>query len=166
MPVCLHFISQSNRETCFLLLLTNWLHMNALTFVLNSSTLPIIPRIKWIFSLPELVDIAVPIHSRVAIPCNVSVPKDDVLVLLWYKNANATGPPIYSLDFRSSEVKHFISEELKDRAKATDSTIPPSLVFENVSHPDEGVYSCRADYKWSRTESRVIRLNIIGKTTS
>lgn len=59
-------------------------------------------------------------------------------------------------------IKHFISDELKGRATASD-TEPPLLIFSNLTHQDDGIYYCRADYKWSRTQSSVIKLNIIGK---
>ena len=76
---------------------------------------------------------------------------------------NATGPPIYTLDFRSEIPKHFVSEEFKGRLAARDNSTPPILVIENITAQDDGIFSCRADYKWSRTQGSVIKLNVIGE---
>ncbi|XP_074603923.1 protein turtle-like isoform X2 [Brevipalpus obovatus] len=113
------------------------------------------------FLKSDFIEINVPVESKVQIPCNVSLHKGDALVLLWYKNMNATGPPIYTLDFRSEVPKHFVNEEFKGRIIAKDDLVTPSLVIKKTTPQDDGIFSCRADYKWSRTQSSVVKLNVI-----
>ena len=104
------------------------------------------------------------VNGEAKIPCNISFNnRNELLLILWYKNSDAIGPPIYSLDFREKSPKHFLNDSLKDRAQFKLSTEPPFLLLSPIKPEDEGIYYCRVDYKWSRTESSSIYLNVAGK---
>ncbi|RWS10218.1 CD80-like C2-set immunoglobulin domain containing protein [Dinothrombium tinctorium] len=102
------------------------------------------------------------VNNEASIPCNVSTRKEDEIQLVfWYKDNNATGPPIYTLDVRDMSPLHFIAEPLKRRAMFNITVQPPLLVITPLKRSDSGLYLCRADYKWSRTQSAVVKLNVI-----
>ncbi|XP_015784799.1 titin [Tetranychus urticae] len=109
-----------------------------------------------------LLEITVPVNGAAQIPCNVTLyGKDEVLLILWYQNANATGPPLYSLDFRESRPQHFLSTQFKNRMSLGTTFEPPYLLINPVNPSDDGYFSCRADFKWSRTKTQTIKLNVI-----
>ncbi|XP_053203846.1 uncharacterized protein LOC128388471 isoform X2 [Panonychus citri] len=111
---------------------------------------------------PDILEITVPVNGAVKIPCNVSLSgKDEVLVILWYQNGNATGPPFYSLDFRESRPQHFLQTQFKNRITLGSTFDPPFLLINPVNPSDDGYFSCRADYKWARTKTQTIKINVI-----
>ncbi|RWS09153.1 uncharacterized protein B4U79_03719, partial [Dinothrombium tinctorium] len=108
--------------------------------------------------------------GRSVVPCNISVPFDDsVILILWYKD-DTTGAPIYSVDGRFSEglvnAEHFQSKSLENRAIFEISSLPPSLIIDSTKEEDDGLYFCRMDFKWSRTIIKSIFLNVVGELTS
>ena len=114
--------------------------------------------------MTDFTNIYTVVNGQAKIPCNVSLNiKDELLVILWFKNLNAIGPPIYTLDFRESKMKHFSNHSIMNRAQFNISMQPPILFLTFIEPQDEGIYHCRADYKWSRTQSSLVYLHVAGK---
>ena len=111
---------------------------------------------------------------------------DPVQLILWYKTPNATGPPIYTIDARSSSSifsgVHFTASvpssasstsltadhhhllSLKERTYFNLTTRPnPVLIISDVTYDDQSDYSCRVDYKWRRTIISPIGLSVLIK---
>lgn len=128
--------------------------------------LQIIAIIFFIYRL-GLQKFTVAVDGKVQLPCNFTVvPDDSVVLILWYKSGNATGPPIYTVDSRDVPLelgKHFISNQYKRRANFNLSVHSSQLTIEPVRKEDSGQYSCRIDYKWSRTFISAVSLNVVGK---
>lgn len=101
------------------------------------------------------------------IPCNITpkIATDSVTLVLWYKTPNATGPPLYSIDMRSqSEVEHVAADDYKERASFNLTAQPVALLsLDPVRVSDTGWFSCRVDFKWSRTVLQNALLHVIGE---
>ncbi|RWS31830.1 lachesin-like protein, partial [Leptotrombidium deliense] len=119
-------------------------------------------QIYFVYRLTGPMEVTSVVNNGASLVCNVSTrTEDEIQLVFWYKNSNATGPPIYTLDIRDTNPIHFISEPLKNRAMFNFSVRPPLLIISPVKQSDSGYYSCRADYKWSRTQSSTVKLNVI-----
>ncbi|RWS02857.1 hemicentin-1-like protein, partial [Dinothrombium tinctorium] len=106
-----------------------------------------------------IIEIKGVVNTRASLPCNVSTKNsDEIQLVFWYKNKNATGPPIYTLDIRSEQHSIFVADHLRDRAFFNITVQPPMLILSPLKQSDNGFYSCRADYKWSRTQIATVKL--------
>uniref|UniRef100_T1KCX8 Ig-like domain-containing protein n=1 Tax=Tetranychus urticae TaxID=32264 RepID=T1KCX8_TETUR len=106
------------------------------------------------------------VGSSVELPCNTSSPTDDsVQLILWFKSAYGTGPPFLKLDARSSNsletASITLASEYENRIYFNLSSSPSILNINPVREEDASIYSCRVDYKWSRTSISNINLFII-----
>lgn len=133
----------------------------------------------WIVTIPSLTGNSVYpkietfVGSPVGLPCNTSAPHDDVVqLILWFKNAHGTGSPFLKLDARptsSSSISPLesgvltIKPEYEDRIYFNVTSSPSILNINPVREDDGSIYSCRVDYKWSRTSISNINLFVIGK---
>lgn len=117
-------------------------------------------------SSTELPEFHAVTGGRADLPCNISQhsSEDKVSLVLWYReDARA---PIYSVDARNSPLenaKHFPGVTLASRAQFETFTRPSMLKIEPVQKEDAGVYRCRVDYRWARTFTHSMILNVIGK---
>lgn len=115
----------------------------------------------------DALEITSTLDNRVELPCNITPPRtagDYVTLVLWYKTANAAGPPLYSIDLRSQPAVEQFAAEYKDRAHFNVSGPPTAkLTIDPVRANDTGWFSCRVDYKWSRTTIHNILLTVIGE---
>lgn len=119
-------------------------------------------------------DVIAVVGSDVSLPCNVSrIRSDNVTLILWYRSDDMiSGPPIYSVDARStssldlSKAIHFTPESMSSRAKFDLTVRPAMLRIKEVNPQDDGQYWCRVDYRWTRTTISLIKLNVIGKWLS
>ena len=107
------------------------------------------------------------------LPCNItpSVPGDQVLIVLWYKDGY--GKPIYSFDLRHEAGGEEDGGKLWARSDSGDD-IPRAQLNVN-SHPtaflalfgvkekDGGTYRCRVDFKKSPTRFWKVELTVIGR---
>lgn len=98
-------------------------------------------------------------------PCDI-LPEDahdDVYLVLWFKE-NAT-KPMYSLDVRGkplNQASHWAeSSSLGRRASFRTQSSPNSLLVEELTLEDEGIYRCRVDYRNSPTKNVKLNLTII-----
>ncbi|XP_054711443.1 hemicentin-2-like [Uloborus diversus] len=103
--------------------------------------------------------------GRADLPCNITQhsTEDKVSLVLWYKeDARA---PIYSVDARNSpleKAKHFPGSVLGSRAYFETFSKPTILKIEPIQEKDAGIYRCRVDYRWARTFTHSMILNVIG----
>lgn len=113
--------------------------------------------------LPEFYAVT---GGRADLPCNITQHSmdDKVSLVLWYReDARA---PIYSVDARNSPLenaKHFPGQTLSSRAFFETFTKPSVLKIEPVQKSDAGIYRCRVDYRWARTFTHSMILNVIGR---
>lgn len=115
-------------------------------------------------------DVIAVVGSDVSLPCNVSrIRSDNVTLILWYRSDDMiSGPPIYSVDARStssldlSKAIHFTPESMSSKAKFDLTVRPAMLRIKDVNPQDDGQYWCRVDYRWTRTTISLIKLNVIG----
>ena len=92
-------------------------------------------------------------------------PDDAITLILWYRGENRT--PIYTVDARDNSLaqgKHFASADVfaVNRAFFDLNKRPALLKIDPVKHDDDYEYRCRVDFRWGRTMSTFIRLNVIG----
>ncbi|CAN7979479.1 unnamed protein product, partial [Ixodes pacificus] len=105
--------------------------------------------------------------GAVELQCNLSVPasnhdKDNVTLVLWSKS-DVHGP-LYSVDARNTPLeraKHFPSPELAGRYEFNTSTHPAVLRIDPVRLEDAGEFKCRVDFRWARTHTFVMALQVI-----
>lgn len=121
-------------------------------------------------NVPVYPQVETVVGSSVELPCNTSSPTDDsVQLILWFKSAYGTGPPFLKLDARSSNsletASITLASEYENRIYFNLSSSPSILNINPVREEDASIYSCRVDYKWSRTSISNINLFIIGKLT-
>ncbi|XP_064470390.1 hemicentin-2-like isoform X2 [Ornithodoros turicata] len=98
------------------------------------------------------------------LPCNITPPTADdaVALVLWYRGDSGT--PIFSLDARNSPPdpeRTFVDDSLGSRAVFNRSGPMAMLRLQPVKDVDDGEYRCRVDYKRSRTQNRLVRLNVV-----
>lgn len=109
------------------------------------------------------------VDGAVELQCNLSVPasnhdKDNVTLVLWSKS-DVHGP-LYSVDARNTPLeraKHFPSPELAGRYEFNTSTHPAVLRVDPVRLEDAGEFKCRVDFRWARTHTFVLALQVIGE---
>ncbi|XP_074599239.1 cell adhesion molecule CEACAM5-like [Brevipalpus obovatus] len=104
-------------------------------------------------------------NRQVEIPCNTSVMNtDNMILVLWFRNANATGASIYSVDARENVRKdHFTSTDanLTGRIRFENSHPFSSLRISHLKKSDAGIYSCRVDFHTSPTRLTISHLHVI-----
>ena len=100
----------------------------------------------------------------VELPCNASSSqeKDDVKLVLWFKNGS--NKPIYTYDNRDGSHSHWSDDfVLRGRALFALAQNEAKLAVRNVNYGDQSVYKCRVDFKKAPTSISVITFNVIGK---
>ncbi|XP_077524923.1 protein turtle homolog B-like isoform X3 [Amblyomma americanum] len=108
------------------------------------------------------------VEGAVELPCNLSVPasnhdRDNVTLVLWSKTG--VHGPLYSVDARNAPLeraKHFPSPDLGGRYDFNTSAQPVALLrIEPVRPEDAGEFKCRVDFRWARTHTFVVALEVI-----
>ncbi|XP_064119517.1 synaptogenesis protein syg-2-like isoform X2 [Macrobrachium nipponense] len=102
------------------------------------------------------------LSKEVHIPCKAYAPtaENSVRLILWYKDHNTR--PMYSFDARTPMGRHWIEEEsLGDRAQFISDVEEPYLRLQSVQYKDEGVYTCRVDYRLTPTVRTKTKLKVI-----
>ncbi|XP_049528834.1 hemicentin-1-like [Dermacentor silvarum] len=108
------------------------------------------------------------VEGAVELPCNLSVPasnhdRDNVTLVLWSKSG--VHGPLYSVDARNSPLeraKHFPSPDLGGRYDFNTSALPTALLrIDPVRPEDAGEFKCRVDFRWARTHTYVVSLEVI-----
>uniref|UniRef100_T1JZ19 Ig-like domain-containing protein n=1 Tax=Tetranychus urticae TaxID=32264 RepID=T1JZ19_TETUR len=116
------------------------------------------------FHVSSTTELHVLADHRITLVCNISFPLNDhILLILWYKG-DINGSPVYTIDGRYKnrieEAEHFKSSELGERAHVDIKSFPITLTINPVLTSDEAIYFCRVDFKWARTLSTSIKLNV------
>ncbi|KAH9367595.1 hypothetical protein HPB48_009966 [Haemaphysalis longicornis] len=110
------------------------------------------------------------VGGAVHLPCNLSVPasnhdRDNVTLVLWSRS-DVHGP-LYSVDARNAPLeraKHFPSPDLGGRYDFNTSGQPTALLhIEPVRPEDAGEFRCRVDFRWARTHTFAVGLDVIGE---
>ena len=102
----------------------------------------------------------------VRLPCDIlpDDAHDDVYLVLWFKD-KAT-KPMYSLDVRGKpldQANHWAeSSSIGKRSSFSTASNPNSLVVDDLTLADEGIFRCRVDYRNSPTKNVKLNLTIIG----
>ena len=97
----------------------------------------------------------------VALTCNISDWRDDIIsLMLWYKGNY--GAPFIGLDARELPLSQAILSST-DQRMHLNLTSPPSLIIKSIRKSDEGEYKCRVDYRNDRTQNLLIFLKVVGK---
>lgn len=104
------------------------------------------------------------VGGSASLPCNITPPTldDAVALVLWYRGDSGT--PIFSLDARNTPPdaeRTFVDDSLGSRAFFNRTGSMATLQLQPVKDVDDGEYRCRVDYKRSRTQNRIVRLNVI-----
>ncbi|XP_077563992.1 neural cell adhesion molecule 2-like isoform X2 [Haemaphysalis longicornis] len=108
------------------------------------------------------------VGGAVHLPCNLSVPasnhdRDNVTLVLWSRS-DVHGP-LYSVDARNAPLeraKHFPSPDLGGRYDFNTSGQPTALLhIEPVRPEDAGEFRCRVDFRWARTHTFAVGLDVI-----
>ncbi|XP_071525087.1 uncharacterized protein [Panulirus ornatus] len=96
-----------------------------------------------------------------ALPCDVShPPSDSIYLLLWFRDPLTT--PIYRLDERSEEENHWWDEDqLGTRASLKVRSSPALLHIASLTRTDQGLYTCRVDFKLQPTKTTRVNLTVI-----
>ena len=94
----------------------------------------------------------------VALTCNISDWRDDIIsLMLWYKGNY--GAPFIGLDARELPLSQAILSST-DQRMHLNLTSPPSLIIKSIRKSDEGEYKCRVDYRNDRTQNLLIFLKV------
>ncbi|XP_045604906.2 nephrin [Procambarus clarkii] len=98
-----------------------------------------------------------------ALPCDVThSPSDEIFLLLWFREPLTT--PIYRLDERLQglEEKHWSDEQqLGSRASLEVGPSRATLLVRSVTRADQGLYTCRVDYKTRPTKTTRVSLTVV-----
>ncbi|XP_069187327.1 nephrin [Procambarus clarkii] len=99
--------------------------------------------------------------EEVALPCEVSgTPHDDLYLLLWFREPLTT--PIYRLDERSEEETQWSDERvLGQRASLDLRSSPAVLRVTSLTWADQGLYTCRVDYRLQPTRTTRVNLTVV-----
>ncbi|XP_047496757.1 nephrin-like isoform X2 [Penaeus chinensis] len=103
--------------------------------------------------------------GRAELPCvpRTQYPDDQPVLVLWYRSSKTR--PVYSYDARVGDftagVRWTDPETLGGRAYFTVISEPPSLVLEPAHPQDEGVYTCRVDYRLSTSTRTNVNLTVV-----
>ena len=127
--------------------------------------------ILFVFPVP-LLSVETVLGMMTNLPCNItpSVPGDQVLIVLWYKDGY--GKPIYSFDLRQEGEEGEEAGKLwarEDGGKVpraqlnVDSHPTAFLALFGVKEKDGGSYRCRVDFKKSPTRFWKVDLTVIGR---
>ncbi|XP_066989667.1 uncharacterized protein [Macrobrachium rosenbergii] len=103
--------------------------------------------------------------GRADLPCPYA-PKhahDQPLLVLWYRSSDII--PIYSYDARAGEftsgIRWASEKALGGRAFFQTGSDPPMLVLEPAHENDQGVYTCRVDFRVSPSTTVVVNLTVV-----
>ncbi|XP_066989700.1 uncharacterized protein [Macrobrachium rosenbergii] len=103
--------------------------------------------------------------GRADLPCPYA-PKhahDQPLLVLWYRLSDIV--PIYSYDARAGEftsgIRWASEKALGGRAFFQTGSDPPMLVLEPAHENDQGVYTCRVDFRVSPSTTVVVNLTVV-----
>ncbi|XP_054160981.1 nephrin-like [Oppia nitens] len=109
-------------------------------------------------------DVQTSLGDRAQLPCNVTAPSDDdsVTLVLWYRS-DVKILPIYTVDIRHNreKAKHLTHEVLADRAFFNLTVRPAILQLYPILETDSAEYRCRVDFRWGRTLTSIVNLNVI-----
>ncbi|XP_071543617.1 uncharacterized protein [Panulirus ornatus] len=104
--------------------------------------------------------------GRANLPCrpDPKLPDDQPVLVLWYHGGSDT-LPIYSYDAREGEFswgKHWAEESVVgSRAYFASTSEPPALVLEPALPRDQGIYTCRIDYRISPSTTVTVNLTVV-----
>ncbi|XP_071537803.1 nephrin-like [Panulirus ornatus] len=103
--------------------------------------------------------------GRAELPC-APTPKhkqDSAVLVLWYRSSDTV--PVYSYDARESEFTSGVpwADEgtLGGRAHFMPKSEPPTLVLEPAHARDQGMYTCRVDYRLSPSTTVIFNLTVV-----
>nr|XP_053630825.1 uncharacterized protein LOC128687391 [Cherax quadricarinatus] len=89
--------------------------------------------------------------------------EDTALLVLWYRSSDTL--PVYSYDAREGEFTSGVrwADEglLGRRAFFMPTAEPPTLTLEPVHARDQGVYTCRVDYRLSPSTTAYVNLTVV-----
>ncbi|XP_045130450.1 nephrin-like isoform X1 [Portunus trituberculatus] len=99
-----------------------------------------------------------------ALPCDVSRPPDDsISLVLWFRDPLTT--PIYRLDERwlgRGRERHWADpQELGSRASLEVGSSPALLRVSHLRLADQGLYTCRVDFKLQPTKTTRVNLTVV-----
>ncbi|XP_071547959.1 protein turtle homolog A-like [Panulirus ornatus] len=103
--------------------------------------------------------------GRAELPCppRPRLPEDEALLVLWYRSSNTL--PVYSYDARVGDFDagdHWVDQKvLGERALFTTLSSPPTLVLESTLASDQGLYTCRIDYRLSPSTTNAVNLTVV-----
>lgn len=104
-------------------------------------------------------------HKKKGLPCDIT-PRDrddGVAMVLWFKET--IGEPLYSFDVRGrlfNQAKLWSAPTVfGPRAYFRAATNPATLVIDNISLADEGIYRCRVDFRNSPTRNSKVNFTVI-----
>ncbi|XP_063587865.1 uncharacterized protein LOC134765250 [Penaeus indicus] len=113
----------------------------------------------------QMKEVWVVAGERAELPCAPS-PKlslDKPVLVLWYRSSETL--PVYSYDARAGEFSsgsRWADESaLGGRADFNVLSETPTLVLEPAQPRDEGVYTCRVDYRLSVSTKTVVNLTVV-----
>ncbi|XP_033322506.1 protein turtle homolog A isoform X1 [Megalopta genalis] len=117
-----------------------------------------------------IVDVSGVQGDKTDLPCDIrTADNDGVSIVLWYKGGNEE--PIYTYDGRGG--RQFDSTRLWSsptalgkRAFFVTESNPAHLTIDRLQLNDEGIYSCRVDFKNSPTRKQKINLTVIVPPTT
>ncbi|XP_042888775.1 nephrin-like, partial [Penaeus japonicus] len=113
----------------------------------------------------QVKEVWVVVGERAELPCAPS-PKlslDKPVLVLWYRSSDTL--PVYSYDARAGEFSsgsRWADESaLGGRADFNVLSETPTLVLEPAQPRDEGVYTCRVDYRLSVSTKTIVNLTVV-----
>ncbi|XP_071532110.1 protein turtle homolog B-like [Panulirus ornatus] len=98
-----------------------------------------------------------------ALPCHVSHPPDDsIYLLLWFRDQITT--PIYRLDERwlgLGKENHWWDEQHLGARASLEVSSPALLRISSLTLADQGLYTCRVDFKLQPTKTTRVNLTVV-----
>ncbi|XP_053201525.1 carcinoembryonic antigen-related cell adhesion molecule 5-like isoform X2 [Panonychus citri] len=130
-------------------------------------TLTIIPTVNTSNKLSSNNQDIVPLQAlngtKSRLNCKYDLASNDsVTLILWYRKHDATGPPFYTIDARNRSLAsagHVISSD-KYTGRVEYDINQSQLIINPTIEDDGGNYTCRVDFKNSRTRYTLNRLQI------
>nr|XP_053644578.1 LOW QUALITY PROTEIN: uncharacterized protein LOC128697074 [Cherax quadricarinatus] len=116
-------------------------------------------------TLSDMTSVLAVSGGRAELPCVPvpRIPEDQPLLVLWYLSSNTR--PIYSYDARAGDFetgdRWADQEVLGGRAFFAAHARPPTLVLEPTHAHDQGLYTCRVDYRLSPSTTSLVNLTVI-----
>ncbi|XP_071543726.1 uncharacterized protein [Panulirus ornatus] len=98
-----------------------------------------------------------------ALPCEVShPPEDSIYLLLWFRDQMTR--PIYRLDERwlgMGKEKHWWDEQQLGSRASLEVSSPALLRIASLTLSDQGLYTCRVDFKFQPTKTTRVNLTVV-----